>query len=666
MHGGLDDAEPGAAGPTFGHGRSVAIDDALSTLTRADVPSELQPSVTYRIGQRLGEGGMAIAFYAMRIAPGSKTPTVVKVLRPSMVRNSGAAARLIVQKEAVALGRLNEQVPPTPYVVRLVDVGSLGVSYEGRPLALPWIALEYVRGGPDGTTLRARIESSIRLTGHAFDSWRAANAIDCVARGLHAVHSVGVIHRDMKPDNVLCCGYGEAEICKVADFGIARPAGMATTFGGLLMGTPGYAPPELAGLDARAIGPWTDVFALACVAYFVLTGEEYFAALDPAEAMRLVRHGERRSVLASGALDPELRGNHALCAAIDRALARATSPSPQHRPQSVDDLAQEILPWLRGEARRPATSPRPLDLDVAEHTRVDRWRWIVRRDPVDDFVVRSVAWDADGHCVAATNRGLSLWDGTEWLDVPLTDFPRAGVRFVHRIGADRWLIGGDDGRLAILTRDLTTAAIQVTDESRAIERFSGDLDDVAVVITTSSSGAPTLHALVGRRWLKPLPLANVAHVMGMSVSGDAEHLICGRLTDGRGFVARYLPLAWEVEFLETPHTRSFLTCAANSDRRMGIAAGTDGAIVICDGIATASEQLGVTAEITASAIDPSGRAWIASSGRIWLRAGDTPRARWRIVFEDHDLYAPIVSLVADDARVLATTADGAIVEGVFG
>jgi len=107
-------------------------DDSLEGLARADVPSELHPNVSYRLGNRLGEGGMSVAFYAMRMAPGSKTPVVVKILRPSFVRSSGDTANLIVLKEAVALGRLNEQAAPTPFVVRLIDVGAIRVAHRNR------------------------------------------------------------------------------------------------------------------------------------------------------------------------------------------------------------------------------------------------------------------------------------------------------------------------------------------------------------------------------------------------------------------------------------------------------------------------------------------------------------------------------------------------------
>src|SRR5690606_4025774 len=109
---------------------------------------------------------------------------------------------------------------------------------------VPWIALEYVHGGSEGTTLSQRVLHAIRHTSHAFDPHRAASLVEALGGGLCAVHEVGVIHRDIKPDNVLCCGFGDEEIFKIADFGVARPAGLTATFGGLVVGTLGYAAPE--------------------------------------------------------------------------------------------------------------------------------------------------------------------------------------------------------------------------------------------------------------------------------------------------------------------------------------------------------------------------------------------------------------------------------------
>lgn len=648
------------------HDRDANVDDSLAGLERADLLSDLHPGVSYRLGDRLGEGGMAVAFYAMRIAANGKTPTVVKLMKPSIVQGGSETAQLIVRKEAVALGRLNERVPPTPYVVRLFDTGVVSVRYSGRVLSLPWLALEHVRGGAEGTTLRARVQNAIRQNTFAFDAHRAGNAIRGIANGLDAVHDVGVIHRDMKPDNVLCCGFGEEEVCKVADFGIARPAGMTATFGAQLMGTPGYAPPELAGLDATAIGPWTDVFALACVAFFVLTGEEYFPFEEPGAALRAMRQPRRRSLLDCPALDESIRARPGLCAAIDRAIARATAFVSSERPQSAESFAQEIVPWLRNEARRPPASPRALSTLTPddEQTRVQSLRWVVRSEPIDDFVVRSVAWEADGRCLAATNRGLSAWTGSEWVDVPVDGIPRSAIRFVERLSAERWLIGGDDGLLASLGREGVRGTLRLPDV-RSIERFSGDLDDIAVALTVSRSGEPTLHATIARRWLKAMPLSGVAHVMGLARLGDATWLLCGRRTDGRGFAAKYLPLEWELDYLDVPPVRAMLTCAARADLGVGIAAGALGTVVCIEERTANPEQLGDQVDVSAAAIDVAGRAWVATAGRIYARVGVGRDARWRKFWSDERWTAPVVSLQTDGEVTRALCADGSLLEGTL-
>lgn len=368
-------------------------DDSLAALLNVDIASSLSAGVTYRVERLLGGGGMSVALHAVRRAPEGRTPCVLKVLRPSFVEESGPTATLAVQKEAVALGRLNERVPSTPFVVRLLDTGALTVDYDGRPLDLAWLAVEYVNGGPDGTTLQARVANAMRAAGIAFGAERAARAIDALAKGLAAVHEVGIIHRDIKPDNILCCGSGADEVFKVADFGIARPAGMAATFGGLFVGTPGYAPAELMSLDEQRVGPWTDVFAFAAVVFYLLTGEDYFDASSIVGAIDSLRSPARRSILEGRALSPELRARPGVCNAIDALLAQATALSFKQRPPSAVAFATPLLACLRPPARsvRPPPSSHTDALSVTV-PRFDEWNWITRwRSSQGDLVVRQVA-----------------------------------------------------------------------------------------------------------------------------------------------------------------------------------------------------------------------------------------------------------------------------------
>jgi serine/threonine protein kinase len=128
------------------------------------IQSELQRGVSYRLERQIGEGGMGSAFLALRQAPEGLAPVVVKLVRPSFGPSSDRAASLVVLKEAVALGRLNERVPPCPFVVRLVDTGAVPLHGPQQPLT-PWLAVEYVHGGVEGTTLLERVTYHIEQTG---------------------------------------------------------------------------------------------------------------------------------------------------------------------------------------------------------------------------------------------------------------------------------------------------------------------------------------------------------------------------------------------------------------------------------------------------------------------------------------------------------------------
>lgn len=657
----------------------------LGPLIGVDIPSEIVPGVSYRLVWQLGEGGMSIVFYALRVSAQGEVPVVVKMLRPSFAAKAGFTAALIVKKEAIALGRLNERVPPTPFVVRYIDTGTYALPYKGSSVEVPWVVVEYVHGGAEGTTLTERVDHSLRSTGAAFDPARASHAMECLASGLGAVHDVGVIHRDLKPDNVLCCGFGDGEIFKLADFGVARPVGVAT-FMGTVVGTPGFVAPELATGDPRAIGPWSDTFSLAAIVFFMLTGEDYFSARTPVEALTQAISEQRRSILDTKGLSPDLRAREAACRAIDRALALATAGKIQARAPRADVLAANLLPWLRGGSLRAGLLGRRLEalrtevsaLTPAPSTRRDgparlaAWQWTAMRgfSGAEIFALRSVAWDGDGRAMAATNRGLAFWNGSAWIEVPGDKLPSAtGIRFVQRVGPGRWLVGGDDATVATYTTEGVTDVRRL--DHCPVARFdqvSGDFTDLAVLVGQSPGGPPTLCALAGKRWLKPLPLPDVAALTSLARIADAQWLLAGRGADGRGFVAVYSPLDWEVERLRGPNVRAYLAAAGSLDRELGVGTGAEGAVVLRRGRALQHETISTpdAFDLSACAVDVVGRIWAASAGRIWLRKDpepDDPKFRWECMWEDPTWTVPIVSLTADLGGVGAMTADGGVIEG---
>lgn len=615
----------------------------------------------YQVIQRIGAGGSSIAFLAVRVAPEGRIPVVMKVLRPSVVRMLGERALLVVNKEVVSLRRLNETVPPTPFVVRFIDSGSFRATRAGKSLDIAWIAVEYVYGGPEGTTLTDRVVHSLQTTGFAFEPPRALLAVEHVGRGLQAVHDVGVIHRDMKPDNVLACGSGDDEIFKLADFGIARPQGGTATFGAVV-GTPGYAAPELQGLDPEAIGPWTDVFGYACVVFFLLAGEPYFPFVSPQEAHVLVKRPDRRSLLASSKLCDDLRQNPDAVRAIDLALARATAPNPKERTSTAARLCAEIVPHLRGEAKRPRPSTRRPEAFQAQTGALrDSWTFSVMHRAVPGFFVRDVAWNVDGRCLAATNRGLSFWDGTLWRDAPVAGFssPHA-IRFVARSAPGAWLVGGEGGTFAQYTTDGVRDIVR-GDPNTRFDKYAGDLDDLAVFVGSGPGGPQTLFALIGRRWAKPLPVRDLASTHGLARIEDTRWLLVGQDTSGKAYAAIYSPLDREVERLPDAGSRAFHAAAGRVDAGKGITAGTNGAVITWDAGKASVEPVPGGHDLSAVAIDPFARCWVAATGRVWRRRS-SPTERWRLQWEEPSMSTAIISILPDIGLLRAVMADGTVVE----
>ncbi|MBE7480139.1 MAG: serine/threonine protein kinase [Polyangiaceae bacterium] len=638
-------------------------DDVLAGLEGQSFASELEPAVRYRLDRVLGAGGMSVAFFALRIAPDGESPVVMKIMRPAIVAGSQRAAALLVAKEAVALGRLNEQVPTTPFVVRLVDTGALPVSLGQSRADLPWIVVEYVHGGPDGTTLEQRVGTSLRVTGQAFDPERASLAIECLASGLSAIHDVGVIHRDLKPANVLCCGFGDSEIFKIADFGIARPTGMIATFGGVSIGTPGYAPPEQFGNDSAQVGPWSDVFSFGCVIYYFLTGEDYFAVQTPAEGVLAAREAGRRRLLEARALCSELRQRQSACEAIDAALAQASSYNFEHRPPSAKTLAQLVVPSLRPPSRARPTARKYSTFAGEDLTVAGGWRWTVRHTPGGDRVVRCVAWESGGRCLAATSHGLDFWNGTSWQLTKAAGLPDASsIRVVRRLPAGQWLVGGDRGYLSVLGPDGVKEELSSGDAEISFTDADGDLADLAVLVGSRESATPLLYSVCGRRWLRPAALSKAARVSAVCRTEDEAWLVAGRGPDG-GFLARFEPLMWNVTLLKAPDCRAYLAAAARPDLGVAVAVGSQGRTLMLLPNGRIDATIPGEPDVSAVAIDPGGGVWAASAGRLWLQRAHHPQA-WNSVWHDATWEGvPIVSVHADLGVVTAMTVDGGIIEG---
>ncbi len=256
----------------------------------------------YTLLTRIGEGGMGVVHLA-RKADGVRV--ALKVLRPHIVGDDEARRRLA--REVSSLSRIRSR-----WVAEIVDAD---------PWApVPYVATRYV----PGLSLHDHVQEEGPIEGRDL-LWFAG----CLAEGLASVHDVGVLHRDVKPSNVLM----EGRTPILIDFGLARVADdPRLTHTGWLLGTPGYLAPEiLYGEDAT---PACDVHSWAATVAFAATGVSPFGRGPSMAIMDRVRRGESD---LSG-LEGPLRD----------VLAAALAPEPEDRP----DL-QAILAWLRPQTTEP-------------------------------------------------------------------------------------------------------------------------------------------------------------------------------------------------------------------------------------------------------------------------------------------------------------------------
>jgi serine/threonine protein kinase len=630
------------------------------TLRGKVIESEVQAGVRYQLERHVGEGGMGMAYLAWREAPDGVQPVVVKVVTPGAYGDQ-VSPELVAQKEAVALGRLNECVPACPFVVRFVDTGST-LLFGRKPT--PWIAIEYVHGGVEGTTLDDRLMYSIHKTGFAFDSGRAAHALRCLAAGLSAIHGVGVIHRDLTPGNVLCCGFGETEIFKISDFGLARPKGLGRTFAGMGLGTPGFAAPEQVVQGEAATGFQTDVFALGSILFTMLTNEPLFEGDSPLMVYELTRGKDRRSILSSTNLSPELREKADACRHIDAAIARATALDPEQRPSTAEEFAAMVLPWL-GEQHAPRSSRRLMSsmLSLAAPADLAGFDWSVRHRPRDDMIVQSAAWDTDGHCFAFTPRGPFFWSGEAWLGAKsaLRDLPR-GMTFTRRYEAGGWLVGGSGGTLAVCTTAGVRDLVLFPDSSVEFLDANGRFDDLITAVARKPGQPPWLLAMSSRRWMKPLVLEGVQNVSALLRLDDSRWVVCGRLLDGGGYVAVYSPMQWEITPLAVPATRAYVGGASNLERELTLVVGSNGVALHIEREQCSVSVVQGAPDLSAGAIDVLDREWVASLSTLWTRDSRSGQP-YTVAWKDPAFQAPFVSLMADAGLILAMSADGGIVEG---
>jgi serine/threonine protein kinase/Tfp pilus assembly protein PilF len=274
----------------------------------------------YEILGELGRGGMGVIYLARQQS--LNRPVALKMVLAGI--HATAKARTRFRTEAVAVARLQH-----PNIVQIYEIGE----FDGSP----FLALEYVSGG----------NLADKVNGQAQPDRYAAELVEILAHAVHYMHHCGILHRDLKPTNVLLTAN---ETPKISDFGLAKlvDGEMRLTRTDTLVGTPNYMSPERASGITRSIGASADVYSLGTILYELLTGRAPFhgvTVLDTLEQVRSQQPVPPRSLQPG--IAPELE---TIC-------LKCLEKKPRDRYATAEALAGDLRSFLDGTPIRARRTP---------------------------------------------------------------------------------------------------------------------------------------------------------------------------------------------------------------------------------------------------------------------------------------------------------------------
>jgi serine/threonine protein kinase len=392
-------------------------------LEEVNVPGAEWRIGNYQILKEIGRGGAGVIYRARH----RNSQRIVALKRILSVHADSREMLARFRREAVIVASL-----PHPNIVPIYE---LGETEDG----LPFFTMKHA---PGGTLLEAA--QTLR-----HDPRRSVRLIAKVSRAMEYAHGEGVLHRDLKPGNILLDEHGEP---LVSDFGLAKSLEMPTDLTRTLtsFGTPGFIAPEQAHGPAKDLSSTADIYSIGAVLFYLLTGRPPFVGEN---ALAVIKEAADKPAPKLGTLAPELgRDLEIIC-------AKCLEREPEARYFSAGDLAEDLERWLEGRAivaRRPAVPVRV-------------WRWSKRNPKFASALAASVILAALNLLAAFTISHLLSIVGPDRVAHQTV----ASVRFQDLRKLTATLNSGTEAMKSLDSADAkTNPADRSTEEAKADERAS--------------------------------------------------------------------------------------------------------------------------------------------------------------------------------------------------
>ncbi len=580
--------------------KESVVDDDLITLATARPASmaNLPEFIgNYRLEGILGRGGMGVVYKARD----KRLKRLVALKMLSSFDNPEEMQRF--KSEAEIYARLQH-----PNIVQIFEVGQ----HEGRA----FLALELVTGG----------SLAERLKGVPLPARQAAEIVATLTQAVHFGHVSGVVHRDLKPGNVLLTS---DDTPKVTDFGLAKSIDTPSdqTQSGTLIGTPSYMAPEQACGDSKNAGPLVDVYALGSILYEALTGRPPFRGQTTLDTLDQVRSAEP---VAPITLQPKMpRDLNTIC-------LKCLEKSPDKRYASAKELGEDLKRFLNGEA----IQARP----VNQFERLMKW---TRRRPAAAAMAATIAICITTLIIGGTLYSISLREALDTAQKATIE-----ARTQRRAALDQKTLAEEREKEA---KKQTKLAQQRADEAARVT-MALQLNQVAALaksdpvrglqlLSDEATCPPALRDFTWRylhnacsrvAWQTPIDGAAAARCLAVSPDGQLQAI---GMDDGRVLIT---PAGQPQRTLKLPPGPIICLTFLPHSSKLAIGS-SDGTIAICDlAEGDAISKLQETGEaVNAIAVSNDGKL-LASGGpdqtvRIWDLANS--KVQKTLAKEDGSIFA---------------------------